>query len=402
MKAQGEHTKAKPRPTGQRLDTAVLRDATDFASLEEEWDDLYRHSPRATPFQSWAWLYSWWESYGGEGYELRLVTVRDGEGLLVGILPLMLERRWCFGRLLLVGSGLSDYLDVLVREGWEVEVASAGVRALRQMCSWHLADLQELRPQAAAWDISRGWEGPQACLWQNNCIITDLKPWDELLGSLSKDNRKVARRSLRRAEEDGVRPRLVDAEDTEEAARSLVALHRESWRGRGIGLEHATRRFEALVEVAAHRMRARGLGSISEFRRDNEVVVSNFFVFGHDFIGGYISGATQKILRRYQVSSLFIWDAMNIARSKNLSYLNHLRGEESYKLRWSSRVVPNHRLILGRNTIVLATYAGYQRLRTKVEAHAGSENAPRWIRKTVIRYRDLRSKATRRVKRMSR
>src|SRR5918999_86631 len=78
------------------LEVAVLEDAREFAALEEEWNDLYRNSPLATPFQSWAWLYSWWEYYE-EGYELRLITVRD-EDLLVGLMPLMLKRRGGFGR----------------------------------------------------------------------------------------------------------------------------------------------------------------------------------------------------------------------------------------------------------------------------------------------------------------
>jgi CelD/BcsL family acetyltransferase involved in cellulose biosynthesis len=91
-----------------RLEVAVIRDPQAFAALEEEWDDLYRRCPRATPFQSWAWLYTWWEYYG-EGYELRLITVRH-EGLLVGIIPLMLERWWGLGRLLFVGTGLATTL----------------------------------------------------------------------------------------------------------------------------------------------------------------------------------------------------------------------------------------------------------------------------------------------------
>ena len=81
-----------------------------------EWDDLYRNSPRATPFQSWAWLYSWWEFYG-ESYELRLVTVRDDNNLLVGLVPLMLGRKMGFGRLLWIGTALSDHVDMLVSEG---------------------------------------------------------------------------------------------------------------------------------------------------------------------------------------------------------------------------------------------------------------------------------------------
>jgi hypothetical protein len=32
----------------------VVEDSRGFAALEGEWDDLHRHSPLATPFQSWA------------------------------------------------------------------------------------------------------------------------------------------------------------------------------------------------------------------------------------------------------------------------------------------------------------------------------------------------------------
>ena len=72
----------------------VLDQLQDFATLEEEWEDLHRNAAFATPFQSWAWLYSWWEFYGKD-YELRVVTIREG-GLLVGLMPLMLERRGAF------------------------------------------------------------------------------------------------------------------------------------------------------------------------------------------------------------------------------------------------------------------------------------------------------------------
>jgi hypothetical protein len=63
----------------------VIEDSRGFATLKE-WEDLHRQCIRATPFQSWACLYSSWEYYG-EDYELRLITVRH-EGLLVGAIPL--------------------------------------------------------------------------------------------------------------------------------------------------------------------------------------------------------------------------------------------------------------------------------------------------------------------------
>jgi hypothetical protein len=191
----------KPR-IYQRVEVEVLDEDRQFAELEEEWEELYRECPRATPFQSWAWLYSWWEHYG-KRYELRLITVRSEDGLLVGLLPLMLERRGGLGRLLFVGTGVTDYLDALVREGWEEQVAAAGV--LGSVGSWWVADLQGLRPNAAAWDLLEGWSGFKAIVWQENCPFIDARPWDELIMSVSKKLRSTARRSVRQAESDGLR-----------------------------------------------------------------------------------------------------------------------------------------------------------------------------------------------------
>jgi CelD/BcsL family acetyltransferase involved in cellulose biosynthesis len=142
--------------------------------------------------------------------------------------------------------------------------------------------------------------------------------------------------------------------------------------------------------AAARRMTARELGGISEFWQDGEVVISDFWVSGRDFIGTYMLGASREALQRYQWSSLYIWDALNIARSKNWSYLDLLRGDEPYKLRWSSRVSPSHRLILGRNLAFWAPYAGYHALRSKARRYVRSESAPRWIDGAITESRILR------------
>jgi len=366
-------------------EVVVLGSAQDFAALEEEWEDLHRNAPLATPFQSWAWLYSWWESYGG-GYELRLITVRD-ESLLVGIIPLMLERRVGFGRLLFIGTGLTDYLDSLAREGWEDKVSEAGVRALRQINSWQVTDLQQLRPEAAAWSIFRRWSGPRTCVWQDGSPVVDVKPWDELVASLSKNHRKTVRRALRQAEADGVHREVAGQASVEQAARRLVALHREAWQGRDVTPEHLTQRFENHIVAATRRMTARGLGGVSEFWRGEEVIVSDLWVSGQDFLGTYMLGVSQEALRLYQVSSLYIWDAVSIARSKNSSCLDLLRGEESYKLRWSSRTIPTYRAILGRSLALWSPYAGYHGLRSKAKRYVNSESAPQWIKGAAARIR---------------
>jgi CelD/BcsL family acetyltransferase involved in cellulose biosynthesis len=393
MRAQEERTKAEPQPHGQRLDTAVLRDTREFASLEEEWDDLYRHSPRATPFQSWAWLYSWWECYG-EDYELRLVAVREG-GLLVGLLPLMLERRWGFGRLLLIGgNAMTPYKDVLAREGWEQEVAEAGARALKGLGGWRVADLRELRPEAATWDAYRKWDGPRTSVGMSGYVLIHTKAWENLLMSLSRKSRESARKTLRRAKEDGVRPEMADSEAVEQAARRLEALHRELWRGRPIDPEHLARRYEAFVETAAWRMTARGIGGISEFWRDGKVVASHLLVFDADFVGGCVLGASQEASRRYQFLTLCIWDDMNVARSNGAAYVSLGDGVSREKLRWADEVVPSYRVIMGRGLASWIPYTGYHTLRSEASRYVLSEGAPRWIKTAAEGYDTLRYKGS--------
>jgi len=373
------------------LRAEILTSAGEFAALEEEWEDLHRQCPRATPFQSWSWLYSWWEAYG-EDYELRLVTVRDGRGLLVGLAPLMLKYRFGFTKLLLVGTGPTDYLDMLIRERWEDQVSEVLARTLREIDPWQVADLHQLRPGAASWEICRHWDGPQLRAWQDSFPVVDVRPWGELLQSLSSNLRSTVRRSLRRFEADGGRCELAGVDDAEAAAKRLVTISREQWQDRWLdtGPEHWTSRSESLIVAAARRMTARELGGISEFWQDGEVIISDFWVSGQDFIGTYMLGASREALQRYQWSSLYIWDALNIARTKNCGYLDLLRGEEPYKLRWSSRISPSHRLILGRNLASWATYAGYHALRSKARRYVQSESAPRWIGGAVTEARVLR------------
>jgi CelD/BcsL family acetyltransferase involved in cellulose biosynthesis len=389
----------KVRTSSARFsDTAILQDVEGFSELEEEWEELYEACPSATPFQSWAWLYTWWEHYG-EDYELCLITVREDDvETLVGIVPLMLER--CgplgrLGRLLFIGSGISDRLDVLVRQGWEERVAEVVASTLMGMGCWRVLDLQEVGPEAAAWELFGRWPGPRLSVWQSRRPVIDAMPWEEVLASLSRNLRSTLRRALRRAEEDGLRSELADVEDAERAGRTLVSLHREAWQGRDIGPEHLTERFGAHLGTAARRMTARGLGAISEFRRDGEVLVSHFLLFGKDSVGAYLQGASQEALQRYQFSSLYIWDAMNVTLSEGDAYLDLLRGEEPYKLRWATRVEPNRRLILGKDPLSWAPYAAYHALRSAAKAYVASQDAPRWAKDAKDRYRALRNSVAR-------
>ena len=386
----------RPPAVGGRLGAEIVEDTWGFAVLEEEWERLHDACPAATPFQSWAWLYSWWEHHSGE-YDLRLVTVRDEGGLLVGAAPFALERRAGFGRLLFAGTGKTIYQDLLAREGREEDVARAVAGALRGMGGWAVADLQEVRPGAAAWALFRNWTGPRTAVWQGYCTLVEARPWEEVLASLSKNHRSTTRRSLRRAAAEGARWELVGPGGAEEAAGDLVALNREQWRERwrDTSPEHWSPRFGAHLRSAARRMASRGLGGISRLRKGDETVLSTFLLFGRDSVGLYMVGASKEAFERYSYSSLFVRDMLDVARSLSLPLIDFYRGEDAYKLRWNPRVADNHRIILGKDLARWAPYAGYLNLRFKAVRYALSEDSPEWAREAARRYVRLRYRALR-------
>ncbi len=284
---------------------------------------------------------------------------------------------------------------MIARRSWEERVVEAGACALKHIISWTVADLQQVRPDAAAWKMFQQWSGPKRAVLQGACPLVEAKSWDALLSSRSKNLRSTARRSVRRAEKDGVSTHLADASDAERAARTLVALHRESWQKRNIGPEHLSQRFESVIVTAVRRMIVEGIGGISEFRRDGEVVISNFFISGPDYVGTYMQGASQEAMNRYQWSSLYIWDAVNVARKAGKANLDLLRGEEPYKVRWSYRMVPTYRFILIYNPLVGLFYGGYHALRAQIKQYIRSDTSPPWLKAAAAKFRGMRYKTNR-------
>ena len=152
--------------------------------------------------------------------------------------------------------------------------------------------------------------------------------------------------------------------------------------------------------AAADRMAPRGLGSISEFWRDEEVLISAFLVFGREFCGTHTLGASQKALQRYQWSSLYIRDAVEIAHGENKRWLDLLRGQEPYKLRWSSGAISTHRLLLGQQRAAWMPYAGYHALRSKAKLYVRSEATPSLIKSAAGEYRAVRRRMERGMKKV--
>src|SRR5688500_13021517 len=112
------------------MEIVETRTAAAFTALQDEWNELLDQCERATIFQSWEWNEAWWR-YLGCVKRLCLLQVRD-HGRLVGLAPFCISRYpgTPLRRLMFVGTGVSDYLDILSPTDRLREVCAAIVQYL--------------------------------------------------------------------------------------------------------------------------------------------------------------------------------------------------------------------------------------------------------------------------------
>ncbi|GAA2568171.1 MULTISPECIES: GNAT family N-acetyltransferase [Streptomyces] len=342
-------TYAGPRPGAlpPGYTTELVTDERVFAALAPRWRRLHERCAAATPFQSHAWLLSWWRSYGSAG-RLRLVLVHDGRELAAAA-PLTLVPR-PVPALVPLGGAISDYGDVLLDDERGPDAATALTGALAAAARTALVDLREVRPGAAAERVWERWRGPRRRLPDSPCLELPALPMDELVARLpSAKARQRIRAQLRRLDALGVKSRPVLPDEADAALRRLLDLHRLQWQGRRVTGEHLRPRFrEHLVRAVAPMVRA-GDAVVTEFRMDDEVVAVDVTLLSRGLAGGYLYGAHPRLReRRADVAVMLLEACAEHARAPGRGTLSLLRGDEPYKHHWRPERVPNQRLLLAR------------------------------------------------------
>ncbi|MFJ8155785.1 GNAT family N-acetyltransferase [Streptomyces sp. NPDC094468] len=354
-------------PTLAAHTAELVTDEGAFAELAPAWERLYRRCGTATPFQSHAWLHSWWRSYGVPG-RLRLVLVRHG-GDLVGAAPLMLANR-PLPTLVPLGGAISDYTDVLLPDGDDGRAAGALTRELTRAARTALIDFREVRPGAAVERVWERWQGPCRMVADSMCLELPAVDMDELVARLSSKQAQRVRAKLRKLDSLGVRRDVVAPGDVDGALGRLLDLHRLQWEGRKVTTEHLQPRFrEHLVRSVGPMVRS-GNAVVTEFRLDGEVVAVDLTLLSPSLAGGYLYGVHPRLReRKADVAVMLLEACTQHTGTGERGALSLLRGDEPYKHHWRPRPVANQRLLLARRrtapllTAALCDAAARQRVK---------------------------------------
>ncbi|MDB4894498.1 MAG: Protein involved in cellulose biosynthesis (CelD)-like [Firmicutes bacterium] len=130
-----------------------------FAAAQPAWALLVAADAHASFFARPEWLETWWRHHSG-GKELLLV-LGEASGRPVALAPLQLEslRGGMGHRVAFLGSGLSDYGDLLVDET-QTDRAAAVTAILDAVAGWYPAavfDFEQISEASPTLDVLREW-----------------------------------------------------------------------------------------------------------------------------------------------------------------------------------------------------------------------------------------------------
>lgn len=312
----------------------IVTDFDTLARLEADWWTLFALAPSATPFSSPAWLLPWWRTFA-PGRLWTLAVWQDGR--LVGLACCYIEDGVYGRRLLPLGIGLSDYLDVLVDPAHAVEVGAALGEAIEAgqgvFERWSAEDALD---QAAVLALAdpEGWRSH--VMEQCVCPVLALPASPDTLDAVipPRKHRKwrmaqnrVARRSWSF--------RATTAETLGTDLAQLFRLHGERWQSKGEAgvLAHAdVRRFH---EAAAPALFAAGLLRLTTLRIDDAMAGVYYGLQSQDRAYAYLGGFDPAFAFE-SPGTLLVGAALRDAVEGGAREFHFLRGQEPYKYEWGA------------------------------------------------------------------
>ncbi len=351
----------------------IVEELTTVEALERlrpEWTRLFAQCPRATAFQSPEWLLAWWRHLGGG--ELFSLALRDRDSRLVGFAPLFLWEHPAQDSddaraissppasrltrdLLFIGTGITDYADVLALPGDEAAVAQALLRHLDlRRGHWRLCDLQALPEHSPLLLAAVNCPEHLVCDRQfaDVCPAAALPAtWDEHLASLTAVHRRNWRTACKRVAQAGeVRFEQATGETLDECMDSLFELHAACWRERGEAGVLADARVQDFHAQAARDMLGCEALRLYVLRLDHRIVAAQYNFVAHRKVYAYLAGY-DPARRDLSLGTLMVGHAIGQAIQEGLTEFDFLRGRESYKYLWGARDRNTCRLRLRPRTV---------------------------------------------------
>jgi CelD/BcsL family acetyltransferase involved in cellulose biosynthesis len=304
-----------------------VQSISELEALEDEWGRLCEGCPETTPFQRPEWLIPWWRHLGRG--ELHTLCVRRS-GHLVALAPMFREGE-C---LRLLGTGVSDYLDILIEDEAAEEAAPALCEAFETDAAWSCCAFDDLRSESAVLRLPAPAHVADEVRIGVSCLVLSLQADARGRLSLPRRARRNIRLDLNRARRHGAV--VLEAVDDASALEEVFSLHAARWRSRGQAGVLAEAAVQAFHREAATRIQSRGCLLLLRLRVGGRLVAILYGMRDHRAAYWYLTGFDPE-MSEMSPGTLLLARAAELALEGGLAEVDMLRGDEPYKYHWGAR-----------------------------------------------------------------
>jgi CelD/BcsL family acetyltransferase involved in cellulose biosynthesis len=343
--ADAQLVRTRAHATGDDIRAQLITTEQALVALRPEWDALWHRCPWATPFQSPAWQLAWWRHLGGG--EVRVITLRRGVRL-VGIAPLFLYGPAASRHLALIGSGISDYNDILL----DPERAERGADVIMgQIAEWRAewidGSLTELRSASPLLQARVPHSLHVHMAPSSVCPVLPLAGSFEIVEqAMGHTHRRKLRQCQHRLERAGGARLEVATEATVHALLdALVHLHERRWRELGEEGVLADPRVRAFHHDVAPQLLANGCLRLFALHLRGTIIAVLYAMAWRGRFYCYLSGLDPDA-HYYSPGVAIVRAAIEYAIANGLHEVDFLRGAEPYKYLWGATDRPNQVLHL--------------------------------------------------------
>jgi len=331
--------------------TAIVSEE-ELASLETDWNRLSEASERPNVFMTFAWFRAWNRRLAQEDprrHAYVLVLRQDRE--VVGVSPFVLRTSSRFGlsvrKIEFVGHQ-GDYHDLLL--GRDVEGRMEALSRFLEQTSdeWDLVELTDLRaPEGGIARIEAALSGAnllhRTLPERQGCPYLPLDADSStVMNRLSGHVRRTLRRRMERASAEGLRVRISEKPHEEPGLLAkLIRLERGKIEAGGPFIGMYPEVFESLFKTLG----PAGWLRVALLEKDGEPVAFQLGFRCGTKLWDY-SKAYDRSFARFAPGTMLVHGMITHGLSHGCEEYDFLRGEEPYKLVWSTACHRSFRLLI--------------------------------------------------------
>ena len=323
----------------ERFQTEIVTTPEAFLALKEDWNGLLRQTAWHPLFLTWEWQHTWWQARGGE---LFIVLVRDA-GALVAILPFLIVRKFSIDLLRFIGTLDSDYLDFIVKCGYEEPIVDF---FLNDFLNDHprigMAELECINERSST--VSYLMAGlPSArfdvSIEEKACTYIEVPAsWDAYLARLSPKMRYYIRRKERKLHSDFKTTIAVvrDVGELDVRMGDFFTQHQQRWNRVGRPGAFFSDSFHRFHKIISRTLFELGILNLYYVELDDKPVGS-YYMFRYDGVLHFYLSGFDPVYERYSLGVVLLAQTVKDAIDDGLNEVDLMREPYGYKLKWAPR-----------------------------------------------------------------